>query len=116
MAIPQIKMRIFYLGLPLALLLNGCQGKADKKGVETQLKVPRENTLSDRETREGWELLFDGKTFDGWRNIGQKEVQTALWKIENGEIHKVNSGDVPLLADGQPVDGGDLMTVEAFDD
>ena len=44
------------------------------------------NTLSDAERRDGWRLLFDGKSFDGWRGFGYDSVPTAHWKIENGTI------------------------------
>ncbi|MCG2461807.1 DUF1080 domain-containing protein [Flavobacteriaceae bacterium F89] len=116
MANRQFNIKTFYfLGLLLSLFLYGCQDKVDKKVPNAKLSDYQDNTLNDQEIREGWKLLFDGKTFNGWRNLGMDHVQTALWKIENGEIHKVNSGDVPSLPDGQPVEGGDLMTVETFD-
>jgi len=74
------------------------------------------NTLSDSEQRGGWRLLFDGKTFDGWRGLGYDSVPTAHWKIERGAIKKIASGQVPRLPDGQPAAGGDLMTKETFGD
>jgi hypothetical protein len=74
------------------------------------------NTLSEPEQRAGWRLLFDGKTFNGWRGLGYDSVPTAHWKIENGTIRKLADGAVPLLPDGQPAAGGDLMTTDTFRD
>lgn len=61
-----------------------------------------------------WTVLFDGETFAGWRGLGYDAVPPGHWVIEDGAIRKVASGDVPTAADGQPLEGGDLMTVETF--
>jgi len=74
------------------------------------------NRLTPQEQSDGWSLLFDGKTFDGWRGLGYDSVPTAHWKIENGTIRKLADGQVPRLPDGQPAAGGDLMTRETFRD
>ncbi len=74
------------------------------------------NALSPAEQRDGWSLLFDGKTFNGWRGLGYDSVPTAHWKIGNGAIRKIADGDVPRLADGQPAAGGDLMTRDTYRD
>ena len=74
------------------------------------------NQLTPEEKAQGWILLFDGATFDGWRGLGRADVPEKHWIIEDGAIKKVPSGDVPLQADGQPLEGGDLMTVETFRD
>ncbi|MDB4583822.1 DUF1080 domain-containing protein, partial [Draconibacterium sp.] len=73
-----------------------------------------QNTLSKSEVKAGWELLFDGKTFNGWRGLGRETVQNDHWKVENGCIHKVNNEEV-LKATGKKIDGGDLITIEKFD-
>lgn len=39
------------------------------------------NQLSPAEEAEGWDLLFDGQTLDGWTNRG-----TAEWHVEDGTI------------------------------
>jgi hypothetical protein len=74
------------------------------------------NALSDGERAAGWRLLFDGKTFSGWRGLGYDTVPTAHWKIDDGTIRKLADGEVPRLPDGQPAAGGDLMTVDTFRD
>jgi 3-keto-disaccharide hydrolase len=74
------------------------------------------NKLSVPEQQAGWQLLFDGKTFSGWRGLGYDTVPTAHWKIENGTIRKLADGQVPRLRDGQPAAGGDLMTRDTFRD
>jgi hypothetical protein len=84
------------------------------QGGETMLAMP--NTLSAADRAAGWRLLFDGRTFDGWRGLGHDSVPTAHWQIENGAIRKVPSGEIPRMADGQPARGGDLMTTETFTD
>ena len=78
--------------------------------------VVQANTLTPTEQGDGWRLLFDGNTFDGWRGLGYDSVPTAHWKIENGTIRKLADGQVPRLPDGQPAAGGDLMTRETFRD
>ena len=39
-----------------------------------------ENTLTDAEKAKGWQLLFDGKTTDGWRTYKKKDPMPA-WKV-----------------------------------
>jgi hypothetical protein len=85
--------------------------------VRTQGETtPAPNTLSAAERAAGWRLLFDGRTFHGWRGLGHDSVPTAHWKVENGAIKKVPTGEIPRMADGQPAKGGDLMTTETFAD
>lgn len=77
---------------------------------------PPPNTLSAEEKAQGWKLLFDGRTFDGWRGLGMDRVPEKHWVIEDATIKKVPTGNVPLQADGQPLAGGDLTTIETFQD
>jgi len=69
------------------------------------------NMLSQKEHADGWRLLFDGKTFNGWRNYGDKEPGPE-WKIENGALvleRHLEPGESGQLHDG-------LMTDEEFGD
>jgi hypothetical protein len=77
-------------------------------------KMP--NQLTDADRAAGWRLLFDGKTLDGWRGIGVSGVPEAHWTVEDGAIRKIPSGKVPVQADGQPLQGGDLITEDTFAD
>ncbi len=72
------------------------------------------NQLTAAEKAAGWRLLFDGKSLKGWRGLGYDTVPTAHWQVDNGAIRKIPSGKVPVQADGQPLNGGDLMTVDTF--
>ncbi len=74
------------------------------------------NALTPAERTAGWRLLFDGRTLAGWRGLGYDTVPTAHWVVVNGAIKKIASGDVPRVADGRPLVGGDLMTVDSFAD
>ena len=68
------------------------------------------NTLTPAEQTAGWRLLFDGRTLSGWRGVGYDTVPTAHWVVVNGAIKKIASGNVPRVADGRPLVGGDLET------
>jgi hypothetical protein len=74
------------------------------------------NTLTAAERTAGWRLLFDGRTFTGWRGLGIQGVPAGHWVIADGAIRKVASGNVPKMPDGQPAQGGDLITVDSFAD
>ncbi len=95
--------------LTMLLLLVNC-GECDSK-VE---KPTGPNTLTEAEIADGWQLLFDGKSFEGWRGIGIDDVPKGHWRIVNGAIQKIASGDVPTKPDGQPLKGGDLITKKTF--
>jgi hypothetical protein len=72
------------------------------------------NTLTAGEQAAGWRLLFDGHSFRGWKGLGYDSVPSAHWTIDHGAIRKIPSGKVALQPDGQPMHGGDLMTVDSF--
>jgi len=74
------------------------------------------NSLTDQEKAEGWTLLFDGSTFNGWRGIGRSSIPEGHWAVEDRCIKKIPSKEVPLQPDGQPLQGGDIMTRETYKD
>lgn len=102
----------FVLSLLSGVVIPG-EDQTAKASAAQQAPI---NQLTPEEKAQGWILLFDGATFAGWRGLGRTGVPAKHWVIEDGAIKKVPSGDVPLQADGQPLEGGDLMTVETFRD
>jgi len=85
-------------------------------GHPIRAQQPGPNGLSVRERSAGWKLLFDGTTLAGWRGLGYDSVPSAHWNVVQGAIHKIPSGAVPRMPDGQPTVGGDLMTTSSFRD
>jgi hypothetical protein len=45
-----------------------------------------QNALTDQEKKDGWKLLFDGKSTSGWHNYKSDKV-SARWKAANGELY-----------------------------
>lgn len=66
----------------------------------------RVNTLTNKEKSDGWQLLFNGSSTDGWHNYGKQNVGPE-WKVENGAIH--------LDGSEKNKEGGDLVTNEEFE-
>ncbi len=76
----------------LAIIFWGSAGSA-------QVQLTRE------EMRQGWRLLFDGVTSNGWKSAQGPNFPDRGWEIKNGEL--------TVLAGGK---GGDIVTVEQFSD
>jgi hypothetical protein len=53
-----------------------------------------DNVLGPREEEEGWILLFDGKTLNGWKTSGGKPSQRP---VEDSSINPHKSGDYMLV-------------------
>ena len=50
----------------------------------------KDNTLSKKEKKEGWVLLFDGTSVNGWRSYKNKEQQG--WDVKDGELYCKSEG------------------------
>ncbi|MCD4771882.1 MAG: DUF1080 domain-containing protein [Bacteroidales bacterium] len=62
------------------------------------------NLLTEQEKQDGWKLLFDGKTTNGWR--GFKSDTLTGWEVKDGLLTGLGKGgDL----------GGDIITDEQFD-
>src|SRR5258705_10594899 len=44
-----------------------------------------DNKLSKEEERQGYKLLFDGKTMNGWRAYQNKSAES--WSVDSGTLH-----------------------------
>ena len=44
------------------------------------------NTLSEQEQKDGWVLLFDGTTTEGWTGTRTEGFPSVGWTVENGEL------------------------------
>jgi hypothetical protein len=66
------------------------------------------NTLTEQEKKNGVQLLWDGKTTDGWRGAYKSEFPTKGWQIEDGVLHVLKSSGA------ESENGGDIVTQEEF--
>jgi len=66
------------------------------------------NRLTDYEVRQGWRLLWDGKTTAGWRGAKLDHFPTRGWHIEDGVLSVEESGG------GESADFGDIVTLDSF--
>jgi len=46
----------------------------------------QQNTLSKKEKKDGWQLLFNGTNFDGWRGVNQAYFPEKGWKVVDHTI------------------------------
>jgi len=66
------------------------------------------NRLTEREKREGWKLLWDGRTPSGWRGARLEGFPERGWVIEDGVLTVLPSGG------GEAAHGGDIVTVDRY--
>lgn len=77
--------------------------------METTVKpVITKNRLTDDEKKNGWQLLWDGETTNGWRGAQLNEFPENGWIIENGELIVLSSGGAESAA------GGDIVTTDQY--
>lgn len=97
-----------------AIILCACGGKntqstEDAAKVETTaVAAPAINQLTDQEKAEGWVLLFDGKTTNGWRGAHKDAFPDYGWMVKDGEL-------TVLKSDGsESTNGGDIVTTGEY--
>ena len=72
--------------------------------------VVTKNQLTYDEKKEGWELLWDGETTEGWRGARLDAFPDKGWVIEDGNLVVLSSGGEESAA------GGDIVTVNTYGD
>ncbi len=89
-----------------------CTSNLEKHKTKTENEIVQnsylKNTLTDREKSEGWELLWDGKTTEGWRGAKLSEFPKEGWSIDNGELIVADSGGA------ESENGGDIVTLKKY--
>ncbi|MCB0474077.1 MAG: DUF1080 domain-containing protein [Flavobacteriaceae bacterium] len=87
---------------------NGEAATEEQATAETQEEAAP-NTLTQAEKDDGWMLLFDGKTTDGWRGF-KKDSFPKGWKVEDGTLMCAGSG----RGEAGSKDGGDIIYDKEF--
>ncbi|THU31949.1 DUF1080 domain-containing protein [Niastella caeni] len=76
------------------------------KGVFVANNIP--NNLSAYEKNDGWKLLFDGKTTNGWVGAYKKGFPEKGWEIKDGTLSVLPS------TGAESTNGGDIVTKEQY--
>ena len=97
--------------LAVMIFAVGCNTQPKKsteaaKGEEAtkSAAVQEPNTLSAQEAAQGWILLFNGKSGEGWRGVNKTEFP-AGWIVEDGTLKCVGSG----MGEAGAANGGDIL-------
>jgi hypothetical protein len=93
------------------VIMFACQSgqqKSQSQDAEKSAEV-LPNQLSADEKAEGWVLLFDGETSNGWRGVNKPNFPAA-WVIEDGALKCQGSG----RGEAGAADGGDILYDKEF--
>lgn len=95
-----------------------CPGCTCQKSADADKKAAPEYQVADRQNvdvaslpvdKDGYIVLFDGKTLKGWRGYGMDEPPKS-WTVEDGAIKLKGSGTGEAQVEG----GGDLIFAAKF--
>jgi hypothetical protein len=75
-------------------------------GVYVVNNIP--NYINAYEKRNGWQLLFDGQTPNGWKGAYKKSFPESGWQINEGQLTVTSSEGK------ESSNGGDIVTIEQF--
>jgi hypothetical protein len=67
------------------------------------------NQLTPEEVKNGWKLLFDGKTANGWRGAYKDGFPDKGWEVKDGELSTVSDPATPDKSIG-----GDIVTLNEY--
>lgn len=99
---------VFGLFAALGLMMGSCGPATTTENEETMEELAL-NTLTEEEAEEGFFLLFDGETVDGWRGYNRDAFPESGWVIGDGVLQVQGAGTGE--AGGQ---GGDIIYDQKF--
>lgn len=107
----KILFLLFSGALIFAFACTGGQKKLKKDAGEKSADQAGDNELTEQEKEEGWMLLFDGESVEGWRGVN-KDYFPAGWEVVDGTLHCIGSG----MGGAGEGEGGDILYDEKFSD
>lgn len=87
------RMRSLAIVLVLSTLFLGLGWRIAAQPPET----PPINTLTEQDKKDGWKLLFDGKSFDNWRVFRKQD--SGKWIIKEGLL--ISNGGIDIITKDQ---------------
>lgn len=99
-----MKKIVFYA---LTLIMSICATSCATDATETASNTAP-NTLSEQEIKDGWKLLWDGETTEGWRSARGDVFPSTGWHIADGELVVESS------AGRESANGGDIVTTRKY--
>lgn len=100
----------FFIAIPF--IFSCGQREEQQESNASGKEQPEEvlpNQLTKKEISEGWFLLFDGTTTVNWRGYNQDSFPKKGWEVVDSTLHVMGTGK------GEAGGGGDIITVEKFD-
>jgi hypothetical protein len=96
--------------LPLVILMS-CTSQKETASDESATTGTSDTAseLTSTEASGGWQLLFDGKTLNGWKRFNHDTIG-PLWSVKDGAIVCDGSG----LGEGSGTNRGSLHTTREF--
>ncbi len=92
-----------------SMILINCKLKSSgDAGDKAKTEVTVHNQLTQAEIDEGWVLLFDGKTTEGWRGYNMESFPDSGWTVEVGTLKCLHAGT------GEAGAGGDILYDKKF--
>ncbi|TYA84398.1 3-keto-disaccharide hydrolase [Seonamhaeicola marinus] len=87
---------------------EGLKESASLQDQEVREMSYLKNQLTENEKRNGWRLLWDGKTSNGWRGAKRDDFPKSGWQIKDGVL-------TVLATDGGESTGpGDIVTTDIY--
>ena len=99
-------MKMLKIGVVFGTLALTLSGIGCSTCLFASEKPAAPNTLSSAEKKDGWKMLWDGKTSEGWRGAWRDGFPKKGWVMEEGVLTVL-----PRHAGGG---GGDIITKDTF--
>jgi hypothetical protein len=97
----------------LSVLMIACNNETVSNETKEETKQPDDamnNTLTENEKKDGWQLLFDGASVKGWHKYGGEPAGSA-WKVADSSLYL----EASEKKDWQINNGGDIVTDDEFE-
>lgn len=100
-------MRKIFAFVLTASLIACNDNSSEEKETKTEMTTSSQNTLTEDEQKDGWQLLFDGSSTKGWHTYGSSAMGYA-WTVADSSLHFDGSLKKDTLSQ-------DIVTDEEFE-